>query len=371
MTKSIREILKVMVETQTVDLYLTEGAPPIWRDERIVEKGEEKLLNSDIQAFTEEVLNADQIQQLGRKMEFNSAFQDDDGNRFRFNFFYQRHNLGIVIRRIRKTIPTVESLGLPDVFQSTVMAKNGLVLVVGNAGSGKSTSIAAMLDYRNEKSQGHIVTVEDPIEFTHEHKGCIFTQREIGIDTHSWDDALKNALRQRPDVVYIGEIRDHITMQHAMNFADTGHLCVATMHATSASQAIERISNLSPNTEKSQRLYNLANVLKSIIGQRLVPAKDGGMVLALDVLKNDGLIKPLIMEANIYEMRELMYKNSDYGMMTFDLSLMDLFKKGKITEETAMLFADQPENLKLELLKIAMSPSQVGYPGSPLNKNEF
>lgn len=367
----IRDLLKVMAENLAVDLYLTEGAPPIWRDENMVKKGDQVLKADDVARFAEEVLSSDQYSQLQRKLEFNASFVDEDGNRFRFNFFYQRHSLGIVVRRIKKTIPSVEELGLPEVFQSSIMIKHGLILVVGSAGSGKSTSIAAMLNHRNENAQGHIVTVEDPVEFTHQHKGCIFTQREMGIDTHSWDDALKSALRQRPDVVYIGEIRDHVTMQHAINFAETGHLCIATMHATSASQAIERISNLSPHTEKSQRLYNLANVLKVVIGQRLVPAKDGGMVLAMDILKNDGMVKPLIMESKIYEIRELMDKNSDYGMMTFDSSLLSLLKDKKISEETAMLFADQPENLKLELLKLSMSPSQMNYVGNPLNKEEF
>jgi twitching motility protein PilU len=368
---SILPLLDLMVKNASVDLYLTENAPPIWREEKIVATGDAPLTAVQIEAFTREILDTAEYNKLVSYKELNHAFVDAAGNRFRFNFYYQRHSLGIVIRRIKRQIPTIESLALPDIFKHAIMMKHGLVLVVGSAGSGKSTSIAAMLDYRNENSQGHVITVEDPIEFTHEHKGCIFSQREVGIDTNSWDTALKNALRQRPDVVYIGEIRDKETMQHAINFAETGHLCIATMHATSASQAIERVANFAPNAEKSQRLFNLSNVLKIIIGQRLVPAKEGGMVLAMDILKNDGLIKPLIVAGEIYEMRELMYKHSDYGMMTFDLSLLQLFKQGKITEETAMLFADQPDNIKLEILKLSMSASSIAYPGSPLNKNEF
>jgi len=368
---SILTLLHRMVENESVDLYLTEGAPPIWRDEKIVEKGDAPLNSLQIEEFTKEILNTADYNKLTAYKELNHAFVDSEGNRFRFNFYYQRHSLGIVIRRIKRDIPTVEDLKLADVFKHAIMIKHGLVLVVGNAGSGKSTSIAAMLNYRNEHSQGHVVTIEDPIEFTHEHKGCIFSQREIGIDTNSWDAALKNALRQRPDVVYIGEIRDKETMQHAIAFAETGHLCVATMHATSASQAIERIANLSTNAEKAQRLFNLSNVLKIIIGQRLIPAKEGGMVLAMDILKNDGLIKPLIAAGEVHEMREIMLKNSDYGMMTFDASLLQLYKERKISEESAVLFADAPENVKLEILKLSMSISNSTYPGSPLNKNEF
>lgn len=364
-------LLNRMLENQSVDLYITEGMPPIWREEKIVERGAAPLTKEDVHSYTHQILDAQSYAELLQNKELNFAYMDGQGNRFRFNFYFQRHHLSIVVRRIKREVPSIEDLNLPDIFKTGVMLKQGLVLVVGSAGVGKSTSVAAMLNHRNENAEGHIITIEDPVEFSHSHKRSIISQREVGIDTMSWDSALKNALRQRPDVVYIGEIRDRNTMQHAMNFAETGHLCIATMHASSASQAVERIANLSSDNDKEQRLFNLANVLKIIIGQRLLPAKLGGMVMALDILRNEGLIKPLIREGNVQELRELMARNADAGMQTFDLSILSLFKQGLVSDETAMLFADQPENIKLEIMKAAMSVSNPSFPGSPLNKDVF
>ncbi len=350
MTVKIADLLLEMVNKEASDIYLTVGYPPSLRIEnKIVHAGNAKLTNEDINSFIAEMLNESQRSEFESTLELNVAIHSYHGKRFRANFFHQQHNRGIVIRRIRVEIPTFESLGLPEIYGKLIMEKRGLVLMVGASGAGKSTSLAAMLGYRNQYGSGHIITVEDPIEFIHEHKNCIFTQREIGIDTYSYGTALKNALRQTPDVIVIGEIRDRETMESAIQFCETGHLCVATLHANNSNQAVERIINLFPEEMSKQTLLTLSQNLKAVISQRLVPSISGMRCLAIEIMLNQGLVKKLIEEGKIKEIKEMMEKNKDQGMISFDQYLLDLFLKGKITEETALNESDNPGNLRLKI----------------------
>jgi len=354
-----------MAECGASDLYLTSGLPATWRADKIVEQGDEVLTNVNIQDMAEAILSKEDLASLPKNKELNLAYRDTNGERYRINIFYQMQNLGMVIRRVNTQIPTIDDYNLDDIYKTSIMKHSGLILVVGPAGSGKSTSIAAMLEHRNKHGDGHIITIEDPVEFVHQHDKCIFTQRDIGIDTNSWDEALKNTLRQRPDVIYIGEIRDHKTMQHALDYAETGHLCISTLHAPSASQAIERIANLAPEAENKQRLYTLSQTLRAIIAQRLVPSIDGeSRVLATEILRNEGLMRSLIAAGNVEEIKELMYKNNDIGMMTFEQSLRHLYKTGKISKETAVTASENPDNMKLELMK-------EGFGSQKFNGSDF
>ena len=348
---NIFELLEKMKEHKASDLYLTVGLPPSYRNENIITDSETKLDNEMILSMLNQIASEEEQQQFFKNKELNTAIKDSSGERFRANFMYQQHNVAIIIRKINKIIPTIEELGLAPAYKEAIMQNRGLILVVGMSGSGKSTSIASMLDYRNTSGNGHIITIEDPIEYLHQHKNCIFTQREVGIDTNSWEEALKNALRQRPDVIYIGEIRDAVTMEQAMNFAETGHLCIATLHATNASTAIERITNLFPISAKQQSLYSLAQVLKYVFAQRLVMSREGKRVAAIEILRNVGLMKPLIIDGKIPEIKDLMNKNSDIGMMTFENCLQTMFHNKIISEEVAVNEADNPDEMRLALFK--------------------
>ena len=270
--------------------------------------------------------------------------------RFRVNAFVQQAHIGVVLRTIATTIPTFESLQLPPVLKDISMTKRGLVILVGGTGTGKSTSLAAMVDYRNENSYGHIITVEDPIEYVHEHKKCIVTQREIGIDTDTWEAALKNTLRQAPDVILMGEIRDRETMDHAIAFAETGHLCMATLHANSTNQALDRIINFFPEERRQQLLMDLSLNVRAFVSQRLIPMKDGkGRAAAFEVMLNSPLISDLIFKGEVHEIKEIMKKSRELGMQTFDQSLFDLYESGKISYEDALRNADSVNDLRLTI----------------------
>lgn len=354
-------LLQEMVERKGSDLYLTFGCPPSLRlTDRILPLTREPLTDDLIQSYLDEILSADQRDEFEGTLEYNTSVNWQDRARFRINVYQQQQHAGIVFRRINTEIPSIESLQLPEVYGNLIMQKRGLILVVGPTGSGKTTSLAAMIGHRNRNGTGHIITIEDPIEFVHQHDGCIVSQRDVGIDTFSFGIALKNALRQRPDVVLIGEIRDRETMEHAITFSETGHLCVATLHSNNANQAIERVLNFFPEEKHAQVRLNLSLNLKGILSQRLVLNKEGGRSLAVEVMLNTGLIKSLIEEGKIREIKELMERGRDEGMQTFDQCLFGLFASGMITEEVATAEADNPANLRLNIRQMQTSEQVAG-----------
>ena len=358
-----------MVAGQASDLYLTVGCPASIRFADRIETVGESMTRADVERALEALFNEDQRMEFYSTLEFNSAFNWEDKARFRANAFMQQQEPGVVVRRIQTEIPTFEFLNLPSAYRELIMLKRGLILVVGQTGSGKSSSLAAMLGHRNRHGSGHIITIEDPIEFLHKHEGCIVTQRDVGIDTFSFGMALKNALRQRPDVVLIGEIRDRETMEHAINFAETGHLCVATLHSNNANQAIERTLNFFPEEKHRQVLMNLSMNLRGILSQRLMLSKKGGQCVAVEVMLNQGLIRQLIQEGKIKDIRGVMERNTDHGMKTFDQSLMELYQKGFIDEETAEAESDNPSNLRLMIKQARMSrPMGTPSPVPPVDE---
>jgi twitching motility protein PilU len=295
-------------------------------------------------------MNDRQAAEFEATKECNFAINPAGIGRFRVNAFVQQANVGIVLRVITTTIPKIEDLGLPPVLKDIIMTKRGLVIMVGATGSGKSTTLAAMVGYRNENSHGHIITIEDPIEFTHPHKGCLITQREVGVDTVNWQAALKNTLRQAPDVILIGEVRDRETMDHAVAFAETGHLCLATLHANSANQALDRIINFFPEERRAQLLMDLSLNLRGLISQRLIPLKEGkGRCAAVEIMLNSPLISDLIFKGEVHEIKEIMKKSRELGMQTFDQALFDLFEAGKISYEDALRNADSVNDLRLNI----------------------
>jgi twitching motility protein PilU len=296
------------------------------------------------------IMNDKQAQEFEASRECNFAISPPGIGRFRVNAFVQQARVGVVLRTITTTIPRIEDLGLPEGLKDVVMTKRGLVIVVGATGSGKSTSLAAMLGYRNENSYGHIITIEDPIEYVHEHKNCLITQREVGVDTESWEMALKNTLRQAPDVIQIGEIRERSTMDHAIAFAETGHLCLSTLHANSSNQALDRIINFFPEERRAQLLMDLSLNLKAMISQRLIPKRDGpGRVAAIEIMLNTPLISDLIFKGEVHELKEIMRKSRELGMQTFDQALFDLYEAGMISYEDAMRNADSMNELRLAI----------------------
>jgi twitching motility protein PilU len=344
-----------MVDCNATDMYLTVGCPPTLRiDDRMMPLGEQMLEEQLIRHLLSEIVSEEIMDEFQATLEMNTAIGWKEIARFRINAYRQQQHTAVVIRRIITEIPTVESLGLPPVYSQLAMEKRGMVLVVGPTGSGKSTSLAAMIGHRNRHSCGHIITVEDPIEFVHRHDGCIISQRDVGIDTYSFGIALKNALRQRPDVVLIGEIRDRETMEHALMFAETGHLCLATLHANNANQTIERIVNFFPEEKHPQLLLSLSLNLKGILSQRLVSNLAGKRSLAVEILLNSGLVRNLIEEGKIKEIKDIMGRSRDQGMQTFDQALHDLYINGIISEETALHEADNPGNIKLQIKQTTM-----------------
>ena len=346
----IHEWLKVLAERKGSDLYLATGAPPCAKFE-----GELKTISSDVLSpgevaeIANELMDDTQREEFARDLEMNLAVSVPSVGRFRVNIFRQRNEVSIVARFIVMDIPQWYDLGLPEILTELIMRTRGLVLFVGATGSGKSTSLAAMIDYRNSHSSGHIVTIEDPVEFVHRHKKSIVNQREVGVDTRNWHNALKNTLRQAPDVILIGEIRDRETMEHAISFAETGHLCISTLHANNANQALDRIINFFPEEKRQQLLMDLSLNLQAFVSQRLIPNTEGGRSAAVEVMLGSPTVKELILRGDIGGLKEIMEKSKDRGMKTFDMALFDLCHAGEITEDEALRNADSENNLRLRL----------------------
>ena len=346
----IRELLKTMVDREGSDLYLTVDAPPIYRIHGMTHPtSDPPFTNEQLEALALALMRGPQRSEFEEKMEMNLALYYKDLGRFRVNVFRQRGNVGLVFRHIKAEIQSVEQLGLPPIIKDLAMTKRGLILVVGATGSGKSTTLAAMIDHRNSVSPGHIISVEDPIEFVHPHKKCLITQREVGFDTLSFHNALKNTLRQAPDVILIGEIRDTETMEAAITFAETGHLCLGTLHSNNANQAIERIMNFFP-VERHQQIYlQLSLNLRAILSQRLVPSLDGRRAPAIEIMLDTPRIKDLIKKSEIDTLKEAMEQGVEEGCQTFDYVLFTLYKEGKISLEQALINADSANNLRLKI----------------------
>jgi twitching motility protein PilU len=329
------------------DLYITVGAAPVLRGDDFHLLAEGPLTTADVEEVVDYFLTPQQRAVFDRDCEFNMAWMIDGVGRFRVNLFRQRQLPGLVIRKITTEIPRIADLQVPPILADLVMEKRGLIIVVGGTGSGKSTTLAAMIGHRNATLPGHIITIEDPIEFVHEHRQCIVTQREVGVDTLSWGAALKNTLRQKPDVILIGEIRDEMTMEYAVNIAETGHLALATLHANNANQALDRILSFFPLERHRQILLNLAMTLRAIVSQRLVRRADGGRCVAVEVLLNQGLVRELIRKGEVKEMKRVMAENAANGMQTFDQALLRLYRDGTISEQTAMAEADNSADMGL------------------------
>ncbi len=349
--KTMRDLLASMVEKKSSDMFITDGFPPAMKiDGKIVPVGEDTLLSDDTKALCSAIMNDRQVKEFEATKECNFAISPKGIGRFRVNAFVQQGSNGLVIRAIETEIPNIDKLGLPAVMKDIIMTKRGLVIMVGGTGSGKSTSLAALIDHRNANSHGHIITIEDPIEYVHPHKGCIVMQREVGVDTDDWDIALKNTLRQAPDVILLGEIRDRETMEFAVAFAETGHLAVATLHANSANQALDRIVNFFPEERKQQLLQDLSLNLKGVISQRLLRKPDGkGRVAAIEILINSPLISDLILKGEVHGIKEIMSKSNDLGMKTFDQALFELFEEDLISVDEALKNADSENELRLRI----------------------
>ena len=349
--KFMHDLLRMMKSKAASDLYITAGAPPAMRvDGKVLQVSRQKLTQEHARELTRAIMNDKQIAEYEESNECNFAISLTGVSRFRVNAFVQRGSTGMVIRLITAEIPQFEELYLPPVLRDISMTKRGLVIFVGATGSGKSTSLASLIDYRNSNSQGHIITIEDPIEFVHNHKGCIVTQREVGTDTDNWEIALKNTLRQAPDVILIGEVRDRETMEHAIAFAETGHLCLCTLHANSTNQAMDRIINFFPEERREQLLMDLSLNMKSVISQRLIKTVDGkGRRPAVEVLINTPLMADLILKGEVHEMKTLMSKSREHGMQTFDQSLFDLIEEGSIAMAEGLRHADSVNDLRLRL----------------------
>ncbi|HWH46606.1 MAG TPA: PilT/PilU family type 4a pilus ATPase [Burkholderiales bacterium] len=349
--KFIHELLRGMVARRASDLFITAGFPPAFKvDGKMTPVSNQSLTPQHTQELARSLMNDKQAQEFEGTRECNFAINPPGIGRFRVNAFVQQQRVGIVLRTITTTIPKFEDLGLPPVLKDVAMTKRGLVMFVGGTGSGKSTSLAAMIGYRNENSYGHIITIEDPIEYVHDHKNCLITQREVGVDTDSWESALKNTLRQAPDVILIGEVRERETMEHAIAFAETGHLCLCTLHANSANQALDRIINFFPEDRRPQLLMDLSLNLKGLVSQRLIPLKGTkGRAAAVEILLNSPLISDLIFKGEVHEIKEIMKKSREMGMQTFDQALFDLYEAGKISYEDAMRNADSMNELRLQI----------------------
>ena len=349
--KFVSGLMKLMVDKGGSDLFVTVGAPPsIKLHGEMTPVNNTPVTREQAEELVASVMNDKQRQEFQETHECNWAISLEGIGRFRMNAYVQRGAPGMVCRTINTTIPNFDALGLPPVLKDVMMEKRGLVLMVGGTGSGKSTSLAAMLDHRNVNSKGHIISVEDPIEFVHPHKGCLVMQREVGVDTDSWFAALKNTLRQAPDVILIGEIRDRDTMDYAIAFAETGHLCLATLHANSTNQALDRIINFFPEERRQQLLMDLSLNTKAFVSQRLIPKKgEKGRVPAVEVMLNSPLISDLIFKGDVHEIKEIMAKSRELGMQTFDQSLFDLHEADLITYEDALRNADSVNDLRLKI----------------------
>jgi len=345
-----KDYLKILVQHDGSDLYLTVDAPPAAKFQGTLKPLENsKLTRERIKEIAYSLMDADQQKAFEQVPELNLALSEPGIGRFRVNIFKQRNSFALVIRNIKVDIPNADKLGLPEVLKKTIMEKRGLILFVGGTGSGKSTSLAALIDYRNTHASGHIITIEDPIEYIHPHKKSLVNQREVGVDTLSYEDALKNTLRQAPDVILIGEIRSQETMEHALAFAETGHLCLSTLHANNANQALDRIINFFPEERHNQLLLDLSLNLKAFVSQRLVPTVDGKRTAAIEVLLGTQLVRDLIQKGDVHSIKEAMEKSENIGMQTFDSHLLRLYKAGTISLEEALQNSDSPNNLKLKI----------------------
>jgi twitching motility protein PilU len=350
-TKFMYDLLRALLAKKGSDLFLTHGFPPAMKvDGKMSPVSQTPLTNQHTSMLARSIMNDKQAAQFEATKECNFAINPAGIGRFRVNTFIQQGNVGIVCRVITTEIPNFEQLSLPPVLKDVAMTKRGLTIFVGGTGSGKSTSLAAMIGYRNENTHGHIITIEDPVEYVHPHKNCIITQREVGMDTDNWESALKNTLRQAPDVILIGEVRERETMEHAIAFAETGHLCLCTLHANNSNQAMDRIINFFPEERRQQLLMDLSLNLKAVISQRLLPVKEGkGRVPAVEVLLNSPLISDLIFKGEIHEIKEIMKKSRELGMQTFDQALFDLYEAGRISYEDALRFADSTNEVRLQI----------------------
>jgi twitching motility protein PilU len=360
----ITEWLEILAKKDGSDLFLATGAPPCAKFQgQLKPIAAEVLKPGEIKEIAYEIMDPTQQEEFERELEMNLAIGVPGVGRFRINIFIQRNEVGIVARNIVTTIPNWQDLNLPKVLLDVVMAKRGLILFVGGTGSGKSTSLAALIDYRNSNSSGHIITIEDPVEYVHKHKKCIVNQREVGVDTRSWHAALKNTLRQAPDVILIGEIRDRETMEHALAFAETGHLAISTLHANNANQALDRIINFFPEERRPQLLMDLSSNIRGFVSQRLIPTVDGKRAAAIEILLGTPTIAELILRGEFDGIKEIMDKSGQLGMQTFDQALFNLYKDGKISVEEALKNADSANNVRL---KIKFS-DEGGEPGEEDN----
>ncbi len=349
--KFMHDLLRLMLSKKASDLFVTAGYPPAMKiDGKMTPVTQQPLSPGHTAALARAIMNDKQAAEFEASSECNFAINPEGIGRFRVNTFVQQQKTGIVIRTITTKIPDFDNLGLPQVLKEVVMSKRGLVIFVGGTGSGKSTSMAALIGHRNKNSYGHIITIEDPVEYVHEHINCVITQREVGVDTESWEAALKNTLRQAPDVILIGEIRDRETMEHAIAFAETGHLCMGTLHANSANQALDRIINFFPEERRTQLLMDLSLNMRALVAQRLIPRKSGsGRAAAIEVMLNSPLISDLIFKGNVHEIKEIMKKSSEMGMQTFDMALFELYESGVISYEDALRNADSMNELRLQI----------------------
>ncbi len=367
----LHKLLKAMHQVGGSDLFISADFPPSIKSQGAMKALSQQRLTGDVtRALAYAIMNDKQRREFDEQMECNFAISLPNVCRFRVNVYVQQQNVAMVIRTIASEIPTFEKLELPEVLKEVVMTKRGLVLVVGGTGSGKSTTLAAMIDYRNANSAGHIITVEDPVEYVHRNKNCLVTHREVGVDTHSWHNALKNTLRQAPDVILIGEIRDTETMEHAIAFAETGHLCLGTLHANNANQTMDRIINFFPEERRNQLLMDLSSNLRAIVSQRLVRTEDGkGRKAAIEILLNTPTIAEMIFKGNFHAIKEIMQKSRELGMCTFDQALYELYNKGYISYEEALRNADSANGLRLQIKLRGErgEPAAGATPGSALS----
>lgn len=346
----ITEWLKTLAAEGGSDLYLSTGAPPCAKFQgKLRPIASDRLMPGEIKEIAWELMDPTQRADFEQELEMNLATSIPGSGRFRVNIFMQRNEVSIVARNIVAEIPNYKDLRLPEILTEVMMRKRGLVLFVGATGSGKSTSLAALIDYRNSNSAGHIVTIEDPVEYVHNHKKSIVNQREVGVDTRNWHNALKNTLRQAPDVILIGEIRDRETMEHAIAFAETGHLCISTLHANNANQALDRISNFFPEERRPQLLMDLSLNIQAFVSQRLIPTVDGKRAAAIEILLGTPMVADLILKGDIDGIKEVMAKSENIGMKTFDGALLDLYREGLISEDEALRNADSPNNVRLKI----------------------
>lgn len=365
----LTDYLKILVQNDGSDLYLTAEAPAAAKFQGTLKPLENvKLTKERLKDIAYSLMDAEQRLAFEQLPELNLAISEPGIGRFRINIFKQRGNYSLVIRNIKVDIPNADALGLPQILKKTIMEKRGLILFVGGTGSGKSTSLAALIDYRNSNASGHIITIEDPIEYIHPHKKSLVNQREVGVDTLSYEDALKNTLRQAPDVILIGEIRSQETMEHALAFAETGHLCLSTLHANNANQALDRIINFFPEERRNQLLLDLSLNLKAFVSQRLVPTVEGKRTAAIEILLGTQLVRDLILKGEVHAIKEAMEKSENIGMQTFDSHLLRLFKDGTITLEEALHNSDSPNNLKLKInLSDGLGSSSPAASGNAAN----